>query len=43
MRHKGAIIAIQDTVDELIEDCDIHRERIKEWARTESSRRQDWF
>lgn len=33
VRHKGAIITIQETVDELIEDYDIHKERIKEWAR----------
>ena len=39
VRHKGAIITIQNTVDELIEDYDIHRERIKEWERRESSRR----
>jgi len=30
VRHKGAIITIQDTVDELIEDYDIHKERIME-------------
>jgi len=41
VRHKGAIITIQNTVDELIEDYDIHKERIKEWVRRESSRRQD--
>ncbi len=41
VRHKGAIITIQNTVDELIEDYDIHTERIKEWERRESSRRQD--
>jgi hypothetical protein len=41
VRHKGAIITIQNTVDELIEDYDIHTERIKEWGRRESSRRQD--
>jgi hypothetical protein len=39
--HKGAIITIQNTVDELIEDYDIHKERIKEWVRRESSQRQD--
>jgi hypothetical protein len=32
VRHKGAIITIQNTVDELIEDYDIHKERIKEWV-----------
>ncbi len=37
VRHKGAVITIQNTVDELIEDYDIHKERIKEWARRESS------
>ena len=37
VRHKGAIITIQNTVDELIEDYDIHTERIKEWVRRESS------
>jgi len=37
VRHKGAIITIQNTVDELIEDYDIHKERIKEWVRRESS------
>lgn len=41
VRHKGAIITIQNTVDELIEDYDIHTERIKEWVRRENSRRQD--
>jgi hypothetical protein len=41
VRHNGAIITIQNTVDELIEDYDIHKERIKEWARRENSRRQD--
>ena len=30
VRHKGAIITIQNTVDELIEDYDIHKDRIKE-------------
>jgi hypothetical protein len=38
VRLKGAVITIQNTVDELIEDYDIHIERIKEWARRESSR-----
>ena len=37
VRHNGAVITIQNTVDELIEDYDIHKERIKEWARRESS------
>lgn len=37
VRLKGAVITIQNTVDELIEDYDIHKERIKEWARRESS------
>ena len=32
VRLKGAIITIQNTVDELIEDYDIHIERIKEWV-----------
>ncbi len=41
VRLKGAVITIQNTVDELIEDYDIHTERIKEWVRRESSRRQD--
>jgi len=41
VRHKGAIITIQNTVDELIEDYDIHKERIMEWERRDSSRRQD--
>jgi hypothetical protein len=36
VRHKGAIITIQNTVDELIEDYDIHSERIEEWVRKES-------
>jgi hypothetical protein len=36
VRHKGAVITIQNTVDELIEDYDIHTERIKEWVRRES-------
>jgi len=31
VRHKGATITIQNTVDELIEDYDIHREQIEEW------------
>ncbi len=30
VRHKGAIITIQNTVDELIEDYDIHTKRIKD-------------
>jgi hypothetical protein len=38
VRHKGAVATIQITVDELIEDYDIHKERIKEWARREGSR-----
>ncbi|MCK5059475.1 MAG: ClbS/DfsB family four-helix bundle protein [Candidatus Aminicenantes bacterium] len=33
VRHQGAIITIRDTIDELIEDYDIHREQIKEWAK----------
>jgi len=37
LRLKGDVITIQNTVDELIEDYDIHTERIKEWARRESS------
>ena len=37
VRLKGDVITIQNTVDELIEDYDIHTERIKEWARRESS------
>jgi hypothetical protein len=36
VRHKGAVITIQNTVDELIEDYDIHKDRIKEWVRRES-------
>lgn len=32
VRHKGAIITIQNTVDDLIEDYDIHKERIQEIA-----------
>jgi hypothetical protein len=38
VRLEGAVITIQNTVDELIEDYDIHTERIKEWASRESSR-----
>jgi hypothetical protein len=41
VRHKGAVITIQNTVDELIEDYDIHTERIEEWVRKESSRKQN--
>ena len=41
VRHKGAIITVQNTVDELIEDYDIHKERIEDWARRESDRKQD--
>ncbi len=37
VRLKGDVITIQNTVDELIEDYDIHTERIKEWVRRESS------
>jgi hypothetical protein len=37
VRLEGAFITIQNTVDELIEDYDIHTERIKEWVRKESS------
>ena len=33
VRHQGAIITIRDTIDELIEDYDIHREQIREWAK----------
>jgi len=33
VRHKGATITIQNTVDELIEDYDIHRKQIEEWAK----------
>jgi hypothetical protein len=36
VRHKGAVITVQNTVDELIEDYDIHKDRIKEWARRET-------
>lgn len=32
VRHKGTVVTIQNTVDELIEDYDIHKERIKEWS-----------
>jgi hypothetical protein len=32
VRLKGAIITIQNTVDELIEDYDIHTEQIKGWV-----------
>jgi hypothetical protein len=38
VRHKGDVITIQNTVDELIEDYDIHTERIEEWVRKENSR-----
>lgn len=31
VRHKGAVITIQNTVDELIEDYDKHRGQIEEW------------
>lgn len=31
VRHKGAILTIQNTVDELIEDYDIHKEQIENW------------
>ena len=37
VRLEGDVITIQNTVDELIEDYDIHTERIKEWVRKESS------
>ena len=37
VRLEGDVITIQNTVDELIEDYVIHKERIKEWARRESS------
>jgi len=37
VRLEGAVITIQNTIDELIEDYDIHTERIKEWVRKESS------
>jgi len=37
VRLDGYVITIQNTVDELIEDYDIHTERIKEWANKESS------
>jgi hypothetical protein len=32
VRHKEQIITIKNTMDELIEDYDIHRERIANWA-----------
>jgi hypothetical protein len=35
---KGAVTTIQNTVDELIEDYDIHTEWIKGWVRSGSSR-----
>ena len=37
VRLDGYVITIQNTVDELMEDYDIHTERIKEWANKESS------
>jgi hypothetical protein len=37
VRLEGDVITIQSTVDELIEDYDIHTERIKKWVRKESS------
>ena len=37
VRHKEAVITIQNTVDELIEDYDIHKGRIEDWARREKS------
>jgi hypothetical protein len=33
VRHLGAVITIKNSVDELIEDYDIHREQIEEWAK----------
>jgi hypothetical protein len=33
VKHQGATITIRNTIDDLIEDYDIHREQIKEWAR----------
>ena len=40
VRHKGAVITIQNTMDELIEDYDIHKERIEEWLRSQSTSKQ---
>jgi hypothetical protein len=36
VRHKESIITIQNTVDELIEDYNIHKERIEEWLRSQT-------
>ena len=36
VRLEGDVITIQNTVDELIEDYDIHKERIRDWVRKES-------
>ncbi len=41
VRNKGAIITIQNTVDELIEDYNIHKERINEWLRNQDRRKKD--
>jgi len=35
VRHKGAIVTIKDTIDEFIEDYDIHKERLKEWSKSQ--------
>ena len=40
VRHKGAVITIQNTVDELIEDYDIHKERIQEWLEDQTTCKQ---
>ncbi|MFQ6109997.1 MAG: ClbS/DfsB family four-helix bundle protein [Candidatus Aminicenantales bacterium] len=41
VRHKASVVTIRNTVDELIEDYDIHRERIEEWARRQVRQKQD--
>jgi len=33
VRHKGAVITIKNSVDELIDDYDAHRAEIEEWAK----------
>jgi len=36
VRHKGATITVQNTVDDLIEDYTKHLEQIEEWAKEQS-------
>ncbi len=32
VKHRGSTVTIQNSIDEFIDDYDIHREQIKEWS-----------